>query len=379
MITLKNQLSLQFSIGPHIDFIDVEDFRAMTLIKNAGGLRPILNLSFELKDENVIPFLNKGNILVISYGIDTTSSDPLLFEIEGLDNTKLYRTGSQVNLTCSMYNPTFTSFVHSQNYGDLKSFEVMQKIAEQNKMKLVTNVTRSNDKQTWIQTGKTDWEFLDHVFWRSYKDTETFFIYAFDNDNIYFYDIREHLKMGPRWCLSVNEMKSNTDNDMIVNIGSYKSDDSNVGTIMSLIGKNTTNYVYNVDSGNFSEVEHKLKTFTTMGTNKINNLEEGCQTYDYGITSGADHENSLLAISQNKRNNLLYSTHTLYVPVPVQYREFKLLDCVQVIPGDPDAPEGGLYLISGIVNQYKEGKYQTNLLLNREGVNDMRGEALSEE
>lgn len=377
MILLKNQVALQFSLGPFIDFIDIEDFQAFAVIKNSGGLRPLLKLSFELRNEKIIPYLNKGNIIVVSYGIETPISDPILFEIEALDNTKLYRVGSQVNLTCSMYNPSFTNFVHSQNYGNVKGYEVLQKIAEQNNMKFITNVTRSNDKQNWIQTGKTDWEYLDHVFWRTYKDTETFFAYAFDNNNIYYYNVHDLIEAGPRWVLSVGQISTNTDNDMLVNIGGYKSDDSKVGTLMQISGKNVTTYGYNVDTGEFSEAGHKLKTFTTMGTNKINNLEEGCQTFEYAILSGDDHANSIVAQSQNKRNNLLYSTHTVYVPVPIQYRDFRLLDVVQLLPADPDTPEAGLYLITGIVNQFKDGKYQTNLVLNREGVNDMRGDGLS--
>lgn len=379
MITLKNQIALKFKLGPIDDFISIEDFQSMEVIKNAGGLRPLLKLSFELRNADVIPYLNKGNVLIMSWGIETPSSDPLFFEIEGIDNTKLYRVGSQVNMTCSMYNPKFTSYIHSNNYGELKGFEVIQKIADESNMKLVTNVTRSNDKQTWIQTGRTNWDYLDYVFWRTYKDEETFFIYAFDNDNIYYYDMREHLKTGPKWVLSVSQIDKNTENNRIVNIGAYKADDSNAGPLMQLSGKNVTTYGYNVDTGMFSEETHKLKSFTAMETNKINNLEDGCQTYEYAILTGNEHENSIKAKSQNKRNNLLYSCHTVYVPVPVQYRDFKLLDIVQLLPADPDMTEAGLYLITGIVNQYRDGKYQTNLVLNREGVNGMRGDALPEE
>lgn len=378
MIVLKNQLALQFSIGPVKDFIDIEDFQSMEIMKNAGGLRPILNLSFELRKEEVIPYLNKGNIIILSYGTETPTSDPVMFEIEGIDNTKLYRVGSQVNLMASMYNPGFTNYVRSWNYGKLRGFEVIKQLAEQNKMNFVTNVIRSNDRQTWVQTGRTDWDFLDHVFWRTYKDQDTFFAYAFDNQNIYLYDMLEHLKAGPKWTLSVNQIGTNTENNRLINIGSYKSDDSNVGTLMQLAGKNITTYGYNVDSGDYFTANHKLKSFTTMGTNKINNLEDGCQNFEYTIMSGDDHENVISAMSQNKRNNLLYSAHTVYVPIPIQYRDFRLLDIVNLLPADPDAAETGLYFITGICNQYRNGKYQTNLVLNREGVNNMRGEYLTQ-
>ena len=41
MITLKNQLVLQFTLGQFTDFIDIKNFMGMEIIEHAGGLRPI--------------------------------------------------------------------------------------------------------------------------------------------------------------------------------------------------------------------------------------------------------------------------------------------------------------------------------------------------
>lgn len=379
MLLIKDQICLLFSIGPISDFVDSDDFKCMSIIKNAGGVRPIINLSFEVKDEHVIPYLNKGNLITIMYGTREPVDGPLIFEIETIDTTKQYRMGSVVNLMGSMYNPAFTNYMRSKNYGSVKGFECIKQIAEQDGFNFVTNVTRSNDKQLWIQSGMTDWQYLSHVFWRTYKDTETFFSFAFDNENIYFYDVRELLKQGPKWVLSVPAIASDKPGGSVLNIGGYKPDDTNLGQLTELAGKNQTTVAYNVDTGEFSIPESKLKTFTTMGTNKLNTRQDGCRDFTYAIMTGEDHENSIAAINQNRRNNLLYSTHKLYVPVPIQYRNFRLLDPVQVIPADPDAAEAGMYFITGIVNQYQGQKYQTNLILNRESANGIKGDLVTGE
>ena len=377
MIIIKDQITLLFSIGPVSDFVDEEDFKSMAIIKNAGGVRPLINLSFEVKNDNIVPYLNKGNLITIMYGVSEPVDGPLIFEIESIDTAKQYRAGSVVNLMGSMYKPGFTNYMRSHNYGNIKGFECIQKIAEQNNFKFITNVTRSNDKQLWVQSGMTDWQYLSHVFWRTYKDTDTFFAFAFDNENLYYYNVRELLQAGPRWVLSVPNIANDTANGKIVNIGSYKADDSCLGQLTELAGKNQQTIAYNVDTGLFSTPESKLKTFTTMGTNKLNTREDGCRDFTYAIMTGDDHENCIAAINQNRRNNLLYSTHKLYVPVPVQYRNFRLLDPVQVIPADPDASEAGMYFITGIVNQYQGQKYQTNLILNRESANNIKGDLVT--
>ena len=110
-----------------------------------------------------------------------------------------------------------------------------------------------------------------------------------------------------------------------------------------------------------------------MGTNNINVNSTNCSTYNYMITSGRDHENIILALNQNKRNNILFSSYTVRLSVPGQYRDFRLLDPVKLIPAERDMDAEGFYLITGIVRQFSDGIYRTNLTLNRESANGIRG------
>ena len=104
----------------------------------------------------------------------------------------------------------------------------------------------------------------------------------------------------------------------------------------------------------------------------------GCQNYRYEICSGAVHENYITAKNQNKRNNVLSSSYQVLVPVPGQFRNFRLLDTVNLITGERDKASEGFYIIAGITKQYENGQYQTNLLLTRESANGLKGDDLIE-
>lgn len=375
MIKLENQLALQFQIADFVDFISIQNFRGMEIIENAGGLRPIMELQFKLENMDMLPYLNQGNIITLMFGIKEPTSDVLQFQIDNDITTKHFQVGSEICLSCSFYKPSFTSKIKSKNYGILKSYEMLKILASQNQMKFISNVTKSSDKQQWTQEGVTDWTYLNFVAERAYKDSNTFFAYAFDNNNIYFYDVKEQIKMGPKWYLTVNNLGTNK-HDNVVNIGTYQTDDSCAGTCSELAGKNVKTIGYNVDTGEFSYPSYNLKTLTTMDTNKLNINATDCENYNYMITSGKDHGNTLEALNQNKRNNILFSSFNVYVPVPHQYRDFKLLDCVQLIPKDKDKQAEGIYFITGIVRQIKNNMYQTNLVLSRESANGIKGENL---
>lgn len=372
MIILANQLALQFNIGDKSDFIDIEQFQYMRIAENAGGLRPVIEVSFQVKDDSIIPYLNQGNIITLMWGIKEPTSDVLQFELVGDTKTKGYHVGSTVSLMGAMYNRGFTSKIKSHTFTNLKSFQALQAIANQNGLKFQTNVNRSNDKQNWYQSGMTDWQMFEYISNRAYKDNNTFFSFGFDNTNLFFYDMTQLLKSGPKWILTTRGLSKN-ENDRIVNIGSYQTTNAYAGQNADLAGKNVTTIGYNLDTGEISNPKYNLKSLCTMDTRNINVNSTGCQNYEYMITTGDEHSFCMEALNQNKRNNILFSSYCCYVPIPGQYKDFRLLDPVQLIPADDDKEAQGLYFISGIVRQYSDRQYKTILTLNRESGNGIKG------
>ena len=115
MITLENQIVLQFNLGKFSDFISIKDFRGMEIIEHAGGLRPILNIRFLVSDLNIIPYLNQGNLIYIRYGITELSNDSMVFEIQGDVKTQQFKLGSEVSLLAAFYNQEFKAVFKKNN------------------------------------------------------------------------------------------------------------------------------------------------------------------------------------------------------------------------------------------------------------------------
>lgn len=380
MIVLGNQLALQFAIGNKEniflkqDFLEIEDFQYMRIAENGGGLRPIINLTFQVNHEDVIPYLNTGNIITIMYGIQKPSSKIMQFEILGDNKSRDYHVGSTVSILGGLYNRGFTDQIKSDTFLKKKSYEVLRQISAQNGFNFITNSNiKTNDAQNWYQSGMKDWQMTNFVANRAYKDSETFFVYGFDSQNFYFYDLKQHLANGIKWFLSVTSVGQDECSN-VVNIGTYSCDDSNAGSNAKFAGKNITNVCYNLDTGEFSNPKYQLKTFTTMDTNSVNVNSTDCINYNYQITTSDEHNFSVEAQNQNFRNNVLYSSYTCHVPVTGQYREFQLFDVVQLIPADKDKEAEGIYFISGIAKEYKDMQYTTILTLNRESANGIKGD-----
>ena len=377
MILLENQVALKFSVGPFLDFIDITDFMGMEIKENAGGIRPILAIRFNVNDDKVLPYLNEGNLITLSYGIKQPTSDILQFKIEGQVVTQQYGGGAYVELLGSMYNPLFTDRQSSNQFIGKKSFEVFQQIANETALKFKTNVTKTDDQQDWYQNGLTGWEFINFVFPNVYLDNSTFFAYGFDNNNLYLYDMKQYLKQGPKWILTVTG-KGSADNSTapVINIATYQATDTYSGQMNKLIGKNKTTHGYNVDTGEFFEAQAKLQSYCTMDTTKLNINSTNCEEHTYKIMTGSQHANALNAQIQNMNNNLLYSSYVVYVPVIGQYRDFRLLDTVLLVPAETDKQVQGLYIITSICRQLKDNKLQVNLTLSRESANGLVGDSL---
>ena len=240
-------------------------------------------------------------------------------------------------------------------------------------MNFVTNVTKTLDKQTWYPSGRTDWDLLHYIAQRAYKDSSTFFNYGFDNNTIYFYDIKELLRQNIKWCFTVTGA-GRGDITNVINIGGFTCDDSNAGTNGDLIGKNVITDSYNLDSGEFYSPKYSLKSFTTMDTDNINLNSTDCVTYEHDITTNDEHNFCVEAQKQNLKNQILYSSYTCHVIVSDNYYDFKLMDTVMLIPGDADKEAEGVYFITGIVKQYSNNQYQTIITMNRESANGIKGD-----
>lgn len=373
MIRIKNQITCVFSIGDISDFISPENLISFELYETAGNVRPLFKMEFILNHKKVLNYLNAGNILKINFGINEPSSEVIQFELQGDNTNANYTLGNNVKITGALYIPGFTNLVKDKSYGKKSSFEVIKEIATNSRFNFVTNVSKSNDRQEWYQNGETDWKYLEEVWYHSYINDDTFLAFAFDANNMYFYDVRSLLLNDPKWKFSTEFIGENNSN--VINFGQYFTE-NNYGVLSDLVGKNISNTTFNVTTGEFKSFDYKLKNFTTLDSNKLNINNKDCKDYTYNIISGDVHENYIKAQNQNIRNNIMYSTYAIYLPTAGQFKKLRLLDTATIQTNPRDERVSGVSFITAICYQYKDKKLLTNVTLNKEAPSGLRGEDL---
>ena len=375
MIKIQNQLTFQFSIGDVQDFIDPTNLEYFALYEEAGGLRPIIKLSFRLDNAKIASYLNEGSILTVNFGIDELTKSVMQFELYDSQDDRNFNLGYTVNISGAFYLPKFTSINKGKCYLNKSSIEVLREIATTHKLTLRTNITNTNDRQDWYQEGVSDWQFLTDVWLHSYINDKTFMIFGLDSDNIYFYDMRELVRTGSKWLFTnkwIAEQESN-----LVSIGSC-SIKNNYGILNDLIGRNLVSKTYNIDTGKITDYSYALKNFTIIDSDKVNMNSTNCLRYNYKVISDDVHPNYIKAYNQNFSNNLMYSAFNIYVITALQMKRLRLLEPVEFALYPDDERLQGLSFITGIAYEYKNANLNINITLNKEAPSGIKSTDLDE-
>lgn len=374
MIQIKNQIICKFSLGDQEDFITPENLKEFRIFEMAGNRRPIIHLSFNLENKKIIKYLNSGNILRLSFGINEIKQDVIEFELYGDDTNVNYQTGYTVTLKGALYVNSFTSLVGCEIYTG-SSLEVFKQIANKHSFGFKTNIERTNDKMIWERNGQTEWEFLSHLWLHSFINEDTFISFAFDEHNFYLYDVRQQIKSGAKWILTNKYLSTESSN--IIHFGSYTC--KNIyGTLSDVVGKNLINKTYNMKTGKIQDDSYKLKTLSTIDTDKININTTNCKQYDYFIMTGNEHNNYVKAYNQNLRNNIMYSSFITYLSTAGQFKKIRLLDTVKFDIEPTDNRLSGTGFITEIVYQYVGMRLLINLTINKESPSGIQGKNLKE-
>lgn len=380
MIKLDGHFTYTFSIGDSTgtnikvkDFISVNNLNSFVLFLAMGNRRPIMHLNFRLDNTEIIKYLNAGNILTVSFGKDEPSMETMQFELYGDSTDKNFSIGYDIEIRGAFYKHKLTSLINTEYFGKTTSLKVLQKIADDNNMNLVTNITKTNDLQEWHRNGVTQWQYMKEVWLHSYINDKTFMTFGFDDTNIYFYDMRTLCTSDSKWVLSTNKTAGRNSN--IVPIGYYFTKNL-YGSLADLVGKNLSLGTYNVDTGVYVEDSYALKNFTSLDTDKININATNSNDFSYSIITGDVHANYVKAYNQNLRNNIMYSSFSIYAPSGGQFKKVKLGDTVTFDVNPKDKRLDGLAFITEICYQYTNGRFNINLTLNKEAPSGMKGDEL---
>ena len=374
MIKIAEQLCCTFTLGDVADFIGPNNIQYFRLYETAGGVRPILELSFILEDEKLIKYINQGNILKVTFGISELDKDTIEFELYEDNTNKQFSLGYNITLKASFYRPKFSSMVKCNTYTGT-SKDVISQICSDNGFNLVTNIDKTVDNMSWYQIGETTWSFCKDVWLHSYINDKTFIAFAFDAYNMYFYDVRKLVLEEPKWYFTSKYVANKNTN--VVNFGSYFVSNE-YGATNCLVGKNIINKTFNVDSGVLNDTTYNLKNFTGIDTNSINLNAANCVDYQYSFINDDFHTNYEKAYNQNLRNNILFNTFCIYLTTAGQFKKFKLFDTVQFDISPKDERMNGIAFITGIVYEFENNVLNINLVLNKETPSGIKGDMLTE-
>ena len=368
---------ITFSFGSNpkcTDFITADNLKSLALFYMAGNYRPILYMTFTLENNELIKYLNAGNILTMSFGDrEPSTQEAVQFELFSDDSSKNFTVGYEVALKAAFYKSKFTNKLGCKSYPNSLSVDVIKEIATNNGFNFLTNTTKTNDLQLWYRCGTTEWNFMNELWYHSYINDDTFLAYGMDCDNIYFYDVKNLVKQGVKWVVTTNRQEA-TPNTLLVGSVSVTN---NYGTYKDLIGNNLLLSEYNLDVGDLTVNTYKLKSFTTIDTDSLPINSANALDYTYAVTSDDVHKNYNKAINQNIRNNLLYSTVQIYTSAAAVANKIRLFDTVQFDINPIDDRLQGLAFITGICYQYEQGNFRTNLTISKEAVSGLRGDFLN--
>lgn len=375
MIKIGEQMCCSFTLGDQEDFITPSNLQSFRLFETAGNVRPILEVSFTLENEKLIKYINQGNILRVTFGITNLDKDVIEFELYEDNTNKQFSLGYVVKLKGAFYRPILTSQTLCKSYEATSSVNAIKSICDECGLNLVTNISKTNDIMNWYQSGESNWNYLKEIWLHSYINEKTFMAMGFDAYNLYFYDVRNLINNDVKWLFT--SKFASEENSNLVNFGSYFVENQ-YGATNDLIGKNLVNKVFNIDSGELSQVEYKLKNFTAIDTNKINISSSNCINYNYSFTDDDVHENYIKAYNQNLRNNILFNSFSIYLTTAGQFKKFKLFDTVHFDISPRDERLDGIAFITGIVYEFEENTLSINLTLNKETPSGIKGELLQE-
>ena len=369
-IKLENQFVCQFSIGPYEDFILLEDLQELKYIEYAGNVLPTIELQFILRNKDVVNYFNEGNILNVSLGRTQLDMIDLQFRLTDDDSTKNFSLGQNITLYGVLSLPEFTHKTKVKMWGKKTSIEVISELVKKYFI-FKTNINRTIDQQYFYQQNQTDWEFLDEVWLHSYINNKTFIALGFDCNTLFLKDIAKALESENPWTITCNKISN--ENSKIINIAGYITSNS-YGLANDIMGRNNIPLITNTETGKESFLDYRSVSLTSIGTDKLNKMSSNNSNFLNFYNNSNVSSNYDTAFRQNLDNLLTYSNYRIIAQYAGQFKTLKVLDIVNLDNDSFDERTCGKAFVTRIIYHLVNKKLMTNIMICKEGPNDLKGE-----
>lgn len=375
-ISIKNQFVCKLDIANFNDFVQLEDLIELLYVEDAAMALPAFEISFILRDERIIPYLNEGSIFTLGLGKDELNMLDIKLRIVSDFTQKRPSVGQLVSLSGVYYDHDFSLAEKTETFNDMTSLDAVRAVAKRHFPMFKTNLTKTVDIQNW-QKHSTAWKFLSDTCLQGYLDSSTFLVGGFDSNTFYYYDYKKLLadatsSINSIWTFS-KQAASSGNGKIITYNTSIVTNDS--GATARALGGNPTTIEYDWKNYTVRAYKSPLLSYSSVGTNKLPLPNTNTATLKYRSLNTNESYTKNVAISHNVANMTLNDNVLIGISFAGQFKNLKIFDPVYIDQtGDPRIT--GLSVIIKVAYQITNGQLYTNVTLARESLNELKGDLI---
>ena len=371
MIQVKGQFCLSLTIADKKDFVTIQDFIEFSITEYAGGLLPTYSLAFVSADESILAYLHEGQHIKIQYGKDVDSLQESVLYVGELNTPKEGDYKRMYELSGFAISLSYVSNCHTAISSSKSGIELALEIAKRNFTKVDSNITKSKDKQNWIQWGITDRSFLSHLVIRS-DLMPSFPAMAIKADGTFILkdillDIKNTKEPKYRFVRNDDPKYINYTNDTIV-------------SSRPLYFNNWTGYqkekkVLNFSNGQVESVSTSFSPIIALANSIDKDPSVANRFNGFELLNENVHSNFWKAYDHNLVHLTQMSKVELIVSFFSQFSKISPLDIVFLSESSTENKNNaseynsGLYYVTRVTKSLQSKEVVTTVTLNREAIN----------
>jgi len=378
MIGTENKYVFRFSLGEDQDFIDEPDLGKFTMIEESGNILPTFHLTFMTRNEKIVPRLNEGFPLEVSYGKDSQNLIDVSLAPTRVQSFRKGEGRRQVGVTGLMSANPYVMESDIFISQEKSALEVMRDQI-QGIFTPDFNRQRSNDSQIWIRHNQTKKKFVNQL-WTHADLGNSFPAVAISADGRFIMrDVIQALNEDFKWRF-VPDPDNNNPQDIYYN-ANYDTDNMS-GFINGWFGYGREKSVFDMEEGSHSfqasEVEPILATTGKLA--KRADIEK--RFSNTGAVSQNTHPNYWQSALHNISNlvtmgavKLVLTTENIFFNIrPLDLVMFRdtTVDRENVGEGNSSEFNSGLYLTGKVVRTVENRQFLTTVEIMRESFNNVQ-------
>lgn len=384
MIGVHKQYRYQFTIGVLEDFINEGEIEMFRVIERAGNSLPEFELSFQYHKEDLLKYINEGNVLQVTYGPDNDRDElkTAEFFITKVESKKATDSIYLLVLTGLLNRMGYLTDRKMRLYPNQSGYEVLRSIFSPYSAQIDMNPTVSEDLQTWIQPNITDRAFVNEVWMHSYLSQSFTGLALLSNGHVRIRDLQAYSSQvkGRRWDWKL--VSSMQDPATEIGIDSTTALNNSSGFINNVLGYGRQKRLHQLEAGTTGSVtENAFAPFLAVGAH--NRSADLLARADLPEQLSLDNVDAHYweAFLQNLVNLGVFSSCAVSVMAHQQYRDVYPLDLVFLeepsienrVSGESSLYQAGLYIVTKVTRIIQSRRISMILELVRSTMNSGQG------